>query len=118
MGVLLYGSDFIVENEELDLELDKLIPLLVSVDEENDPVPDEDFLKYLDGIGLDDDQQPAESAADELPELDVPTSTEEQTISAEQVHEPQQTEKENPPQKKENSLLIYLHDLVYFLPRC
>ena len=50
MGILLYGSVFIVENEELDLELDKLIPLLVSVDEENDPVPDEDFLKYLDGI--------------------------------------------------------------------
>ena len=115
MGILLYGSDFIVENEEFDLELDKLIPLLVSVDEENDPVPDEDFLKYLDGISLDDDPQPAESAADELPELDLPTSTEEQTISAEQVHESQQTEKENPPQKKENSLLIYLHDLVYFL---
>ena len=50
MGILSYGSDFTVNNDELDLELDKLLPLLVSVDEENAPALVEDFLKYLDGV--------------------------------------------------------------------
>ena len=92
-----------MDNEEL--ELDKILPLLVSADEEEDLPLDDAFLRYLDGI------EPEEEEL-EPPRIDEPekntASTSEQAVQPE-------TQKKDPPVKKENSLLVYLHDLVYFL---
>ena len=93
-----------MDNEEL--ELDKILPLLVSTDEDEDIPLDEAFLRYLDGI------EPEEEEP-EPPQID---ESERNTVSASEI--PVKTEpqgKKDPPVKKENSLLVYLHDLVYFL---
>ena len=110
MGILSYGSDFTVNNDELDLELDKLLPLLVSVDEENDPALDEDFLKYLDGVEENAVPETVEPAAVE------PKREDEEIPSVTEIERaPQKPENKKATQKKDSSVLIYLHDLVYFL---
>ena len=96
-----------MDNEELDLELDKILPLLVSADEEEDTPLDEEFLKYLDGF-----EEEAEAPAVEEAE---PEQEQGEEPAPEAMPELPVQEKKDKQQKKDNSLLLYLHDLVYFL---
>lgn len=107
MEILLYGCDLTMDNEELDLELDKILPLLVNAEEEEDALADDELFRYLDGIELEGEAHPETEIASEpdQPEEPADETTPENTVK----------EKKDTPQKKENSLLLYLHDLVYFL---
>jgi len=112
-----------VDNEELDLELDKILPLLISADEEEDVVLDEAFLRFVDGIEPDSEPELDETAQiepevfnqDEKIEIEAQedVSAQEPTLQPEpQMKNP---DKKDVTHQKEGSLLLYLHDLVYFL---